>query len=453
MSTRGCRCRRFGRRAPIGLEQLIKRQVHDVATTLGADEYLRGVRIYFAHGFQVHPLAYDGRRFRVLSVDLFEALGVSLRLRFDALCVRLRVVDRTLRLFFRTRQDLPRIGLRRTLGTRVLLAGPRGVRVGALHRRRRLDGLHGDARHGKPRASPVERALNGLRERLANRVAVAVEQALRAARADGLSHRRLRRLRHAEIGIDRLEQVIGSRFDLILHGHADIDDTTVLRDHGCILHVGIAHCIAAADLDRTDLRDIDDFVGFKRIGQTDMDTRLHRSPVFAELQDDTGLALLHDEDAAADIDRREHADDNADADSSRSSVVRTPIPRPASLAFTAEKARQAPIEIAPHFVEIGRTAAVAIVAAGATLRLVRPLPATVTVAAPPTGIVDRKNGARTQPETPLVVFVHLFVRSSWEGRSMQIRAPCPRIRRVGVFALMTWQRFFRLRSPAIWEMF
>jgi hypothetical protein len=137
-----------------------------------------------------------------------------------------------------------------------------------------------------------------------------------------------------------------------------------------------------------------------------MDAGANRAAILAELRYDARLPILDDKHPAADVDRNQHADEDAYADARRPSVVRAPFAGPRARPFTAEKPREPPIEIAPHLVEIGR----AVTFATRAIRVVRALRAAVAVAASPARIADRKDGAHAIPEAPLVIFVHL-VRS------------------------------------------
>ena len=120
------------------------------------------------------------------------------------------------------------------------------------------------------------------------------------------------------------------------------------------------------------------------------------------------MPVLHDEHAAAEIDRDQHADDDAHADARAAAVVGA---RGAVAGLASEEAGEAPVEVAPHFIEIGR--AVAVLAVARALRILRPLlvvlGAAIAVAPPPARVVDRKDGMRGLPVTPLVVVVHSVI--------------------------------------------
>jgi len=93
-------------------------------------------------------------------------------------------------------------------------------------------------------------------------------------------------------------------------------------------------------------------------------------------------------------------------------------PRPLSVrgpppaGFFAEQAGELLVEVAPHFVEIRRTFTVLVLRW--TLWFLRTLlvlafAVAIAVAPPPARIVDRKDGMRKLPVTPLVVVVHSVI--------------------------------------------
>src|SRR5262249_586829 len=104
--------------------------------------------------------------------------------------------------------------------------------------------------------------------------------------------------------------------------------------------------------------------------------------ILTELQHDRGLAILHDEYAAAEIDRDQHADHDAHADARAASVVRTAAACTAAPA--SENPAQTPVKLAPHLVELGRTFPVF----RRTFGIVRPLPVAVAVSPAPARIVQ-----------------------------------------------------------------
>jgi hypothetical protein len=298
--------------------------------------------------------------------------------------------------------------LRGALGGLALVARLRDLGIRGLRLFRRRDALHRDGRDLEPGLVAVEIALDRGGQLATQRIAVLVQDVCRAARADDRAHRGLGGLRHAALGIDAAEQVIGSRTHAVLDDETHVDDIRIARQHRGFLDVRETHDVVAADLDRAHLRRIDDFVRRERIRRTPVDALADRAGQLAELEHDAGLAVLHDEQPAARIDRDQHADHDADADA-RSPAVVGPE---AVAALAAEQAAQTPVEVAPHLVEIGRTVTVA---AGRTFRFVGTRTGSVVafaVAAPPAGIVDRQQGAHPPPGTPLVVFVHqsLFTR-------------------------------------------
>ena len=76
-----CGCRSVGYALASLLDQLVERQIQHVVAALAVHEHLGRIRVDLLHGVQVHPLANHSGRFRVLRVDLLEALGIALRLR------------------------------------------------------------------------------------------------------------------------------------------------------------------------------------------------------------------------------------------------------------------------------------------------------------------------------------------------------------------------------------
>ncbi|CAJ3293019.1 Uncharacterised protein [Burkholderia pseudomallei] len=409
------------------LDDLVERQIQHAVARLVADVHLRRVRIDLLHRLEIHPLADHRGRLRVLRVDLLEAFRVALGLRDDALGVRLRVVDHLRRVALRARQQFACIRLRGVLRGLAVLTRFRDVVDGGLHLLGRRNALHGHARHDEARAVAVEVALDRFRKRVAQCVAILREHLVRAPRTDDLAHRRLRGLRYAALGIDGVKQIVGGRPDPILNGEAHVDDIGVAREHRRVLHVREPHHVVAADLDRAHLRGVDDLVRFERIRQTPMDAVADRALVLAQAQHDARLAVLDDEDAAAEIDRDQHARDDADADARGAPVVGTKAVVAAALA--AEPAAQATVEVPPHFVEI-RGAVVAPVRA---LRLVRARLVAVA-AASPAGIVDRQQGAHSPPGTPLVVVVHLCLFT----RLAQLDRPQPSAPVFGNRVVFVW---------------
>jgi hypothetical protein len=102
----------------------------------------------------------------------------------------------------------------------------------------------------------------------------------------------------------------------------------------------------------------------------------------AERQDDTGLTFLHDEEAA--YQPQEQNDDGHDRNAcARATHIRAKAAAGIATAATlAEQAAQPLVEVAPQFIEIGRTFL------GLSAILV--LGPIVLLAAPPTRIVQRK---------------------------------------------------------------
>ncbi|EDT38573.1 conserved hypothetical protein [Burkholderia ambifaria MEX-5] len=395
---------------PALLDELVERQVHDVAA-LVADEHLRRVRIDCLHRLEVHPLANHRGRLRILRIDLLEAVGVAFGLRDHAIGVRLRFVDEFRGIALRLGQQVVRIGLRGTLGGLAVVARLRDFCVRGVRLLRRRDALHRDGRDLEPRLVAIEIALDRGGQLLAQRVAVLVQHVGRAARADDRAHRGLGGLRHAALGVDAAEQVIGCRTDPVLDDETHVDDVGVARQHRGFLHVRETHDVVAADLDRADLRRIDDLVRRERIRRAPVHALADRAGQLAELQHDARLAVLHDEQPAARVDRDQHADHDADADARGPAVVGPE----AVAALAAEQAAQTPVEVAPHLVEIGRTVTVA---TGRTLRFVRTRTGCVVAlafTASPAGIVVRQQGAHPPPGTPLVVFVHQSLFTRWDA--------------------------------------
>ena len=391
------------------IDELVERQIHHVVRALAVDEHLRRMRIDLLHCVQIHALTNHCRRLRIFCVDLLEALGIALRLRNDPVAIALRFVDHARRVGLRARQQLIGVGFRGVDRAFVVLAHLRGIFERRLNLRRHLHALDGHARHLQAGLVNIERCLDGVDKLRAQCFAILEKQVVGAVRARDLANRGLRRFRHVLIRIDIAEQIVGRRLDLILHGKAHVDDIRVVRQQRCVAHVGLRHGVVAADFDRTDLRRIDDLVRLERIRQTPVNARIRRLFILAEARHDAHIAVLHDEYAAAQIDRDQHADNNAHADLGAAAVVGT---RTAACRLLAEQARELLVEVAPHFVEIRRAFAILVLRwALWILRTLRVLAFSVAIAVapPPARVVDRKDGMRKLPVTPLVVVVHSVI--------------------------------------------
>ncbi|CAB3784896.1 hypothetical protein LMG28614_02041 [Paraburkholderia ultramafica] len=381
---RGTRRRGSGVGEPLAIlfDQFVERQIQHVVAVLAVHKHLGRIRIDLLHGFHVHARANHSGRFRVLCEDLLEAVGLALRLRHRLLAIGFRLFDLTRHVGLRTRQQIRRIGLRITLRAFVFLMHFGGVVERGLHLVGHLHALNRHTGHGEAGLVLIEGLLDRRHQLLAHCFAILIEDLVRAGRADNAAHRRLRGVHHALIGIDAAKQIIGGFAHLELHREAHFDDVTVVREHRRVLHIRETHHVVAADLDLADLADIDELMCFERIRQTPVHTLPCRVAILAELHHDRSLAILHDEHAAAEIDRNQHADHDAHADARTTSIVRTATARTAALA--SEDAAQAAVEITPHLVEIGRTFTVP----GRTLGIVRPLPVAIAVAPAPARIVQ-----------------------------------------------------------------
>jgi hypothetical protein len=118
--------------------------------------------------------------------------------------------------------------------------------------------------------------------------------------------------------------------------------------------------LSRPDVDRADLRDVDDLVALDRVRQPPVEAGAHGGAVASEARDHRLLAFLHDEDAGAHPDHDHDDGDQAGAHARALHVglevavaAAAEVP-PLPPRAAAEQAAELAVEVAPQLVEVGR---------------------------------------------------------------------------------------------------
>src|SRR6185295_5191637 len=199
---------------------------------------------------------------------------------------------------------------------------------------------------------------------------------------------------HRLLRVLALEQPGARVVQAVLHGELDLDDVLVLGQHRRFLEAGGADHVVAADVDRADLRHVDDLVALDRVRQPPVEAGAHGGAVASEARDDRLLAFLHDEDAGAHPDHHHHDRDQAGAHPGALHVgleVAVAAAAEVAAAAPAPAAEQAPelaVEVAPQFVEVGRPLVRALAVAAVAVAIAAVTVVVLVFAASPAWIVQ-----------------------------------------------------------------
>ena len=162
----------------------------------------------------------------------------------------------------------------------------------------------------------------------------------------------------------------------VLHGELQVDDVLVVGQHQRFLEHARLDVVAIADLERADLREIDDLVRLDRPRHAPAQPGARLLRELAERQHDAALALDDDVEAACEPHREDDARKQARTAEAGPGNARRLA---ASTAPPAEELGEAPVEVAPELVQVGRALISAAWAAGTSL-------------AAPVGVVQRHFG-------------------------------------------------------------
>ena len=186
----GCGRRRDGGRSAL-LEQLVERQIEEIAAGLLVDQHLARVAEHHLHGVDVEALAGDSGRLRVFGEDLPEARRVAFRPLHDRGEVAVRFFEEPRRVAARARHDVVGIRLSFVAEAVAVLARLHRVVECRLHLVRRLDALQRDFLYEDARFIAVEHVLHQLLGGFGDLLAAFVEHEVHLRLADDLAHCRL----------------------------------------------------------------------------------------------------------------------------------------------------------------------------------------------------------------------------------------------------------------------
>ena len=105
-----------------------------------------------------------------------------------------------------------------------------------------------------------------------------------------------------------VENVINRIFEDVLHGKLDIDNVLVVRQHQGFFEDFVLLAAAIADLNRSDPRNIDDFVRLNRVGQAPTQAGFRTLLVFTESEHEPTLRGVYDVETTC----QPHSNDNGE---------------------------------------------------------------------------------------------------------------------------------------------
>jgi hypothetical protein len=284
------------------LQQALQRQVQQVRVVAAVDHHLADVAEHLLHRLDVQAIARHRGRLLVFGKHRAEALRIALGLRDDPALVALGLLAQPGCRALCLGDHVARVGLAFLLQPVAVLARLERVLERRLHLLGRLDALHVDVDDDDAGLQSVELELDRFDEIRGDGVACLVQHRINPAAADNLPHRRFRRERHGLFRVAVLEQEVARILQPVLHREADVDDVLVLRQHRRVSQPGGLHDLARADLACAQLRDVDRLVRLERVRRAPLEPGVDGMAVLAEGGDHRLLALLHDEEAAAEPD-------------------------------------------------------------------------------------------------------------------------------------------------------
>ena len=345
------------------LHQFVQGQIQQITATAGVNHHLADIGVELGHGVDVHPVARHARRFLVLGQDAAEALAITFGLGDNTGPVAFSLFRKSRSGTAGLRNDVVGIGLPFVL--QALPVGPGLERIveRCLHLLGRLDALDIDIHDQNAGLETIQLYLDQLDQVHGDGIALLVQHGVHRAAADDLPHGRFSGLQNRLFHVAVLEEEILRLLQAPLHREADVDDVLVLREHRRVAQTRRLHHGSATDLGRSDLRDADSVVRLEWTGPAVLDAGIHGAAEFSEREDDGLLAFLHDEESAAQPQQCSHAQDQPAAQPEDTSVrraVRTACRRlaaaiPPARCLATKQAAEFLVEIAPEFVQVGRT--------------------------------------------------------------------------------------------------
>src|SRR5690606_23723441 len=333
-----------GGRLALLLQQLVERQVHDVAAALGGDQHLGCGAQHLFHGFEIEALAGDARRARVLGEQLGEARALALGLGDHFGAVSFRVLDAAGGRTAGARHDVVGVLLRFQFQPFLVLARLDGVTHRRLHWRREVGVLQVHGSHFQAGAIVVQRLLHELARLLRDLGAACAEDEIEVVAADDLADGALGDIRQRLVGVAHIEEIRGRIAAAVLHGEIDGDDVLVLGEHLRTVR------------EARDLADVDLVDGLDRPRQVPVQARRRGGLQLAETQYHTGLGGIDLVQAGSQPAQRQYGQQQADDGTVAGRHLRV-------AATAAEQPRQLTLQVAYQLIEVRR---VALAAAAAT---------------------------------------------------------------------------------------
>ena len=312
------------------------------------------------HHVEVEAVARDARRLLVFDHDLAEARGVALGALHDLGLVAVGLLHQARGHAAGARHDVVRVCLALVLQALAVLAGLDSVVERRLHLLGRLDTLQRHLLHEDAGVVAVEHLLHQLLGLLGDLLAALVEREVHLAAADDLADRRFRDERDELVRPAVVEDVVLGAFQVVLDGERDVDDVLVVGEHHRFLVHLVLRRVAVADLDRPHLRELDDLGCLDGERQVPARARLRRLDVLAEARDDAATTFVDDVEAAGEPhrdDERNEQPDAADGNTASGSAAAFAGRLLLAATLAAEQLGEAPIDVAPDLVEVGRPAA------------------------------------------------------------------------------------------------
>ena len=189
-------------------EQLVDRQINEIAVALGIDDHLLARLEYRLDGLDVQALARDCRCSFVLGEQLQKALSITFRFGDFRRAIRLRILDPPDGLAARARNAIVRIRLRFARQPIAVFARTNRIFLRRLHFRRHFDVLKIDGRDFDAGLVCIERSLDEFLRPLDDFLSTRLENIVERAAPDHFANRALANFFQRVIGLEYVECVV-----------------------------------------------------------------------------------------------------------------------------------------------------------------------------------------------------------------------------------------------------
>jgi hypothetical protein len=337
------------------LDDLVERQVQQIASSLGVDQDLRCARQDLLHHVQIEPVARHLGRLVVLDQYLPEPGSLAFGIGDNALTVTVGFLGQPRGRTARFRNDIVEIRLPFVLLPLEVLLGAHGVVERRLHLLGGLRVLHGHLADRDAGLVAVEDLLHQGLCRHRDLLASLVEHEVHLALADDFPERAFGGLEHRLLRPAVGEQILHGVLQDVLDRELDVGDVLVVRERERLAqHLGL-DVVAIADLDRTHAGQIDDLVALDRIRDAPVQPGGRDLREFSESEHHAALAFDDDVEAARQPSDEHDEENEPGASAELAHVRRLARVRASAARPLAEQAAQLAVEVAPHLVEIRRS--------------------------------------------------------------------------------------------------